>query len=145
MLIRTFRIGNVSPEIYRVGDIVELSVSFVVWPCSRGKARMIIQLRSMRLLDNEETNVSHYNILHIIRVLLLRIFLSFFKNLQNARLKAMRESNRRHTEGKLAVPKRKKTYTKEEEIAEAQFKLSKMRIDETLTRVEPLQFGGTIR
>ena len=99
----------------------------------------------MRLLDNEETNVSHYNILHIIRVLLLRIFLSFFKNLQNARLKAMRESNRRHTEGKLAVPKRKKTYTKEEEIAEAQFKLSKMRIDETLMQVEPLQFGGTIR
>lgn len=145
MLIRTFRIGNVSLEIYRVGDIVELSVSFVVWPCSRGKARMIIQLRSMRLLDNEETNVSHYNILHIIRVLLLRIFLSFFKNLQNARLKAMRESNRRHTEGKLAVPKRKKTYTKEEEIAEAQFKLSKMRIDETLMQVEPLQFGGTIR
>jgi hypothetical protein len=52
------RMGNVSPEIYRVGDIVELSLSFVVWPASRGKSRMNIQLQSMRLLNNEETNVS---------------------------------------------------------------------------------------
>jgi hypothetical protein len=52
--------GTVSPDIYRVGDIVELSVSFVVWPNARGKSRMIIQLQSMRLLNNEETNVSLY-------------------------------------------------------------------------------------
>jgi len=53
-------------------------------------------------------------------------------------MKAMIESSRRQTKGKLAVPKRRKTYTKEEEIAEAQLKLSRMRIDETITRVEPL-------
>lgn len=54
------RTGNVSPEVFRVGDIVDLSVSFVAWPCGRGKFRMGIQLKSMRLLDKEETNVSFH-------------------------------------------------------------------------------------
>jgi len=56
------RMANVSPDIYRVGNIVELSVSFVVWPSARGKSRMNIQLQSMRLLNKEETNVSCYHI-----------------------------------------------------------------------------------
>lgn len=34
---------------------------------------------------------------------------------------------------RFAVPKRKKTYTREEEMAEAQFKLSKMSIERGLT------------
>jgi hypothetical protein len=51
------RTGNVSPEVFRVGDIVELSVSFVVWPWGRDKHRMGIQLKSIRLLDAEESNV----------------------------------------------------------------------------------------
>ena len=54
----TARTGNVSPEVFRIGDIVELSVSFVVWPWGRDKYRMGIQLKSIRLLDGEETNVS---------------------------------------------------------------------------------------
>jgi len=46
---------------------------------------------------------------------------------------------------KLALPKRKRTYTREEEIAEAQLKLSKMRIDKSLTLVEPLQIRDTVQ
>lgn len=45
----------------------------------------------------------------------------------------MIESSQRKTV-KFAVPKRKKTYTKEEEMAEAQFKLSKMSIEQGHTR-----------
>ena len=41
----------------------------------------------------------------------------------------MIDNSRRKTV-KFAVPKRKKTYTKEEETAEAQFKLSKMSIEQ---------------
>ena len=41
------RIGNVSLEIYRVGDIIELSVSFIIWPASCGKSHMNIQLQLM--------------------------------------------------------------------------------------------------
>ena len=59
-------------------------------------------------------------------------------------MKAMIDSNRRQTEGKLALPKRKKTYTKEEQIAETQLKLSKMRIDDAQTG-EPFRIGDTIR
>lgn len=138
VLTRLNRMGNVSPDIYRVGDIVELSVSFVVWPSSRGKCRMNIQLQSMRLLDNEETNVSH----SYIRELFLDLTGFLVKN---ARMKAMVDSNRRQTQGKLALPKRKKTYTKEEQVAEAQLKLSKMRIDDALTQGEPFHIGDTIR
>lgn len=130
--------GNVSPDIYRVGDIVELSVSFVVWPASRGKSRMNIQLQSMRLLDNEETNVSHSYIRNLF--LDLTVFL-----VKNARMKAMIDSNRRQTSGKFALPKRKKTYTREEQVAETQLKLSKMRIDDAHTQGEPFHIGDTIR
>ena len=132
------RMVNVSPDIYRVGDIVELSVSFVVWPSARGKSRMNIQLQSMRLLNKEETNVSCTHI----RELLLYLTACFLKN---ARMKAMIDSNRRQTNSKLALPKRKRTYTREEEIAEAQLKLSKMRIDKSLTLVEPLQIRDTVQ
>ena len=129
---------NVSPDIYRVGDIVKLSVSFVVWPSARGKSRMNIQLQSMRLLNKEETNVSCAHI----RELLLYLTACFLKN---ARMKAMIDSNRRQTNSKLALPKCKRTYTREEEIAEAQLKLSKMRIDKSLTLVEPLQIRDTVQ
>jgi len=60
-------------------------------------------------------------------------------------MKAMVESNRRQTNSKLMLPKCKRTYTREEEIAEAQLKLSKMRIDKSLTLGEPLQIGDTVR
>ena len=46
-LSRTVRTGNVSPEVFRIGDIVELSVSFVVWPWGRDKYRMGIELKSI--------------------------------------------------------------------------------------------------
>lgn len=59
-------------------------------------------------------------------------------------MKAMIESNRKQSIGKLALPKRKKTYTREEEVAEAQLKLSKMRIDDALTPGKPLQAGKTL-
>jgi len=46
---------------------------------------------------------------------------------------------------KLTLPKRKRNYTREEEIAEDQLKLSKMRIDKSLTLVEPLQIRDTVQ
>ena len=45
-------------------------------------------------------------------------------------MKAMINNNRRQSKGKLTLTKRKKTYTREEQIAETQLKLSKMRIDD---------------
>ena len=92
----------------------------------------------MRLLDNQETNVSHSYIRELF--LDLTVFL-----VKNARMKAMIDSNRRQTKGKLTLPKRKRTYTKEEQIAETQLKLSKMRIDDAQTQGEPFCIGDTIR
>ncbi|KIM40845.1 hypothetical protein M413DRAFT_11164 [Hebeloma cylindrosporum] len=47
--------GNIPPRMFRVGDIVELSVSFVAWPTRNGNSQMKIQLKSIRQLDREET------------------------------------------------------------------------------------------
>jgi len=87
---------------------------------------MSIQLKSIQLLDGEETNVS-------LTLFWTFLGLTFNFYIKNARLKTMIGNSQRKTV-KFAVPKRKKTYTKEEEMAEAQFKLSKMNIEQEHTR-----------
>jgi len=132
------RTGSVSPEIFRIGNIVELAVSFVVRVSGPDKFRMSIQLKSVRLLDREETNVSH--LFSCLPTFIYHFYFIFYclLHLKNARMMSMID-NRDKKSVKLTVPKRKKTYTKEEETAEAQFKLFKMRIDKgpsplTMTR-----------
>jgi hypothetical protein len=130
--MRSNSLGNVSPNIYRAGDIVELSVSFVVWPSSRGKTNMNIQLHSMRMLNNKETNVSlsfiHDKFSYLTSILITK----------NAKMNAMIAGNRRVSGGILDLPKRKRTYNEEERVAEAQHKLSKMKID-ARTEIDPPQ------
>ena len=49
---------EVSPTRYRIGDIVEAQVSFVVFPIKEGKFKMALILRAIALLDHAETDVS---------------------------------------------------------------------------------------
>lgn len=130
--MRSNSLGNVSPNIYRAGDIVKLSVSFVVWPSSRGKTNMNIQLHSMRMLNNKETNVSlsfiHDQLSYLTSILITK----------NAKMNAMIASNQRVSGSILNLPKCKRTYNEEEQVAEAQHKLSKMKIN-AHTEIDPLQ------
>ena len=56
------------------------------------------------------------------------VYRPFIVYIKDARLKSMIDNSLKKTMG-TAVPKRKKTYTEEEETAEAQFKLSRMNIE----------------
>jgi len=49
-----------SPATYRVGDLVEVQTSFVVFPVKEGKFKMSLILRSIALLDHSETDVSEH-------------------------------------------------------------------------------------
>jgi hypothetical protein len=55
------------PALFRVGDIVEAQVSFVVIPLKDNKYKMVITLRALAILDASVTQVSDqvllYNIL----------------------------------------------------------------------------------
>ncbi|KIL65175.1 hypothetical protein M378DRAFT_77339, partial [Amanita muscaria Koide BX008] len=48
---------RVQPQIYRVGDIVEVQVSFVVTPVREGKRKMRTILRSIALINGKFTQV----------------------------------------------------------------------------------------
>ncbi|KAF8811793.1 hypothetical protein BYT27DRAFT_7017840, partial [Phlegmacium glaucopus] len=47
----TNRFEPVGPEIFRIGDIVEIQVSFIAVPLKDNKHKMIVVLRSIALLD----------------------------------------------------------------------------------------------
>jgi len=49
---------EVSPTRYRIGDIVEVQVSFAVFPMKEAKYKMALILRAIALLDHAETDVS---------------------------------------------------------------------------------------
>jgi hypothetical protein len=45
------RVEAVNPQIFRIGDIVEAQVSFIVVPLKNDKYKMMVVLRSIALLD----------------------------------------------------------------------------------------------
>ncbi|KAF8809206.1 hypothetical protein BYT27DRAFT_7232338 [Phlegmacium glaucopus] len=47
----TKRVETIGPQIFRIGDIVEIQVSFIVVPLKDNKFKMIVVLRSIALLD----------------------------------------------------------------------------------------------
>ncbi|KAF8801725.1 hypothetical protein BYT27DRAFT_7114467, partial [Phlegmacium glaucopus] len=48
---------TVNPQIFRIGDIVEAQVSFIVVPLKDNKHKMIVVLRSIALLDTRFSKV----------------------------------------------------------------------------------------
>ena len=52
-MIRRFQ--PCEPQIFRVGDIVEVQLSFVVIPVKAGRRKMLTVLRSLALLDGAYT------------------------------------------------------------------------------------------
>jgi hypothetical protein len=57
-LIYTFiSYSNVGPTLFRIGDIVEAQVSFVVFPGKNEQRNMRVLLRSIALLDGRFTQV----------------------------------------------------------------------------------------
>ena len=52
------RFKDSRPHIFRIGDIVEVQVSFVVVPQKDGKKKMMPILRSLALLDASFTKVN---------------------------------------------------------------------------------------
>jgi hypothetical protein len=63
----------VNPQIFRVGDIVEAQVSFIVVPLKDNKHKMIVVLRSIALLDASFSQVRQV-IVHLL-VLTQNMFL----------------------------------------------------------------------
>ena len=51
------RMETANPQIFRVGDIVEAQVSFIVAPMKANKHKMIVVLRSIALLDGTFSQV----------------------------------------------------------------------------------------
>jgi hypothetical protein len=49
--------NDVSPTIFRIGDIVEAQISFVVFPGRNDQRNMRVLLRSIALLDGRFTQV----------------------------------------------------------------------------------------
>jgi hypothetical protein len=49
---------KVNPQAFRIGDIVEAQVSFVVVPLKSEGTKMLIVLRSVALLDSAFTQVT---------------------------------------------------------------------------------------
>ncbi|KAF9470181.1 hypothetical protein BDN70DRAFT_902321 [Pholiota conissans] len=52
------RMGTIGPATFRVGDIVELSISFAAFPSANGKVKMMAVLRSIRMIDNSCRNTA---------------------------------------------------------------------------------------
>ena len=57
------RVETVGPQIFRIGDIVEIQVSFIVVPLKHDKHKMIVVLRSIALLDPYFSQVKTENCL----------------------------------------------------------------------------------
>jgi hypothetical protein len=51
LLFRIHRFQSCEPQMFRVGDIVQVQLSFVVIPVKAGRRRMLTVLRSLALLD----------------------------------------------------------------------------------------------
>ena len=56
LLCRKHRFQPCEPQKFRVGDIVQVQLSFVVIPVKAGRRRMLTVLRSLALLDEAFTN-----------------------------------------------------------------------------------------
>jgi hypothetical protein len=54
----THRFQAVGPHTFRIGDIVEMQVSFVAVPLKEQKYKMMVVLRSIALLDKAYSQVS---------------------------------------------------------------------------------------
>ena len=59
------RVEAVNPQIFRIGDIVEAQVSFIVVPLKDNKHKMIVVLRSIALLDPYFTQVRTITIISL--------------------------------------------------------------------------------
>lgn len=51
------RYVNSEPQMFRVGDIVQAQVSFIVIPMKGGRRKMLTVLRSLALLDGSLSTV----------------------------------------------------------------------------------------
>jgi hypothetical protein len=54
----------IDPNKFRIGDIVEAQLSFMVVPVKEGKHRLILVMRALTLLDSTQSKVCTIN--HII-------------------------------------------------------------------------------
>jgi hypothetical protein len=53
------------PTRFKVGDVVEAQISFVGVPLKGGKAKLMIVLRALTLLDCQQSMVSSLNLFRI--------------------------------------------------------------------------------
>ncbi|RDB26050.1 hypothetical protein Hypma_006130 [Hypsizygus marmoreus] len=108
---------NIDPSKIRIGDIVEVQISFVCIPIKDGFFKLMNILRAITLLDQSHRDVSNM-------LTSRKQWLTYYLGWTLSRIQGGIHVNK-----VFKTIKRKALYTEEDEIEETGGKLSKMRID----------------
>lgn len=115
------RYRPINPALFRIGDIVEILLSFIVFPCKEAKFKMICRLRGLLLINQEERDVRKPE-------LSIGQQIAVYAWLQKANILEMRSRYEPKIKERVSA-KRKALYSDETAEEETRKRLAKMNIE----------------